>query len=97
MADFEERRLPVGNFIAKMLLFCVGISFAMSVNAQESIGGRVLDEQNQGLDAAVVMLVSLPENVLIETTVTDSTGRFHLPVHKGEFLLCIREPLVIRR
>ena len=36
------------------------------------------------------MLVSLPENVLIETTVTDSTGRFHLPVHKGEFLLCIR-------
>ena len=55
MADFEERRLPVGNFIAKMLLFCVGISFAMSVNAQESIGGRVLDEQNQGLDAAVVM------------------------------------------
>lgn len=90
MADFEERLLPVGNFIAKMLLFCVGISFAMSVNAQESIGGRVLDEQNQGLDAAVVMLVSLPENVLIETTVTDSTGCFHLPVHKGEFLLCIR-------
>lgn len=90
MADFKERLLPVGNFIAKMLMFCIGISFAMSVNAQESIGGRVLDEQNQGLDAAVVMLVSLPENVLIETTVTDSTGCFHLPVHKGEFLLCIR-------
>lgn len=43
MADFEERLLPIGNFIAKMLLFWVGISFAMSVNAQESIGGRVLD------------------------------------------------------
>lgn len=90
MADFKERLLPIGNFIAKMLLFCIGISFAMSVNAQESIGGRVLDEQNQGLDAAVVMLVSLPENVLIETTVTDGAGCFHLPVHKGEFLLCIR-------
>lgn len=47
MADFKERLLPIGNFIAKMLLFCIGISFAMSVNAQESIGGRVLDEQNQ--------------------------------------------------
>lgn len=90
MADFKERLLPVGNFIAKMLMLCIGISFAMSVNAQESICGRVLDEQKQGLDAAVVMLVSLPENVLIETTVTDSTGCFHLPVHKGEFLLCIR-------
>ena len=85
MADFEESRLLVGNFIAKMLLFCVGISFVMSVNAQESIGGRVLDEQNQGLDAAVVMLVSLPENVLIETTVTDSTGCFHLPVQVSFF------------
>ena len=85
MADFEERRLQVGNFIAKMLMFCIGISFAMSVNAQESIGGRVLDEQKQGLDAAVVMLVSLPENVLIETTVTDSTGCFHCLFIKVSF------------
>lgn len=58
----------------------------MSAKAQNYINGRILDIQNQGLDAAVVMLVSLPENVLIETTVTDSTGCFHLPVHKGEFL-----------
>lgn len=85
MADFKERLLPIGNFIAKMLMFCIGISFAMSVNAQESIGGRVLDEQNQGLDAAVVMLVSLPENVLIETTVTDSTGCFHFLFIKVSF------------
>ena len=62
----------------------------MSAKAQNYINGRILDIQNQGLDAAVVMLVSLPENVLIETAVTDSTGCFRLPVHKGEFLLCIR-------
>ena len=62
----------------------------MSAKAQNYINGRILDIQNKGLDAAVVMLVSLPENVLIETAVTDSTGCFHLPVHKGEFLLCIR-------
>ena len=58
----------------------------MSAKAQNYINGRILDIQKQELDAAVVMLVSLPENVLIETTVTDSTGCFHLPVHKGEFL-----------
>ena len=48
----------------------------MSAKAQNYINGRILDIQNQGLDAAVVMLVSLPENVLIETTVTDSTWAF---------------------
>ena len=45
----------------------------MSAKAQNYINGKILDIQKQELDAAVVMLVSLPENVLIETTVTDST------------------------
>lgn len=80
----------MNNFLLKYLLFCICIGYVMSAKAQNYINGRILDIQNQGLDAAVVMLVSLPENVLIETTVTDSIGRFHLPVHKGEFLLCIR-------
>lgn len=62
----------------------------MPAKAQNYINGRILDIQKQEIDAAVVMLVSLPEKVLIETTVTDSTGCFHLSVHKGEFLLCIR-------
>ena len=79
----------MNNFLKKYLLFCICIGFVMSAKAQNYINGRILDIQKQELDAAVVMLVSLPENVLIETTVTDSTGRFHLPVHKGEFLLCI--------
>lgn len=78
------------NYFVKILLSFIGISYAMFVNAQDSIVGRILDEQEQGLDAAVVMLASLPDNVLIETTITDSNGRFSFPVHKGEFLLCVR-------
>lgn len=78
------------NYFVKILLSFIGISYAMFVNAQDSIVGRILDEQEQGLDAAVVMLASLPDNVLIETTITDSDGRFSFPVHKGEFLLCVR-------
>ena len=74
----------------KLFFVCICIGYTVSINAQESINGRILDEHEQGFEAAVVMLVSLPENILIETAVTDSTGRFHLPVHKGEFLLCIR-------
>lgn len=78
------------NYFVKILLSFIGISYAMFVNAQDSIVGRILDEQEQGLDAAVVMLASLPDNVLIETAITDSNGRFSFPVHKGEFLLCVR-------
>lgn len=74
----------------KLFFACICIGYTVSINAQESINGRILDEHEQGFEAAVVMLVSLPENILMETAVTDSTGRFHLPVHKGEFLLCIR-------
>ena len=77
------------NYFVKILLSFIGISYAMFVNAQDSIVGRILDEQEQGLDAAVVMLASLPDNVLIETTITDSDGKFCFPVHKGEFLLCV--------
>ncbi len=80
----------MGNFLVKILLSCIGIGYAISVNAQDNITGRILDEQEQGLDAVVVMLASLPENVLIETAVTDSNGHFYFPVHKGEFLLCVR-------
>lgn len=80
----------MSNTMLKLFFACICIGYTVSINAQESINGRILDEHEQGFEAAVVMLVSLPENVLIETAVTDSTGRFHLPVHKGEFLLCIR-------
>ena len=80
----------MSNTMLKLFFACICIGYTVSINAQESINGRILDEHEQGFEAAVVMLVSLPENILIETAVTDSTGRFHLPVHKGEFLLCIR-------
>ena len=80
----------MNNTLLKIFFACIYIGYTFSINAQESINGRIFDEHKQGLDAAVVMLVSLPDNVLTETTVTDCNGYFHMPVHKGEFLLCIR-------
>ena len=80
----------MNNTLLKIFFACICIGYTFSINAQESINGRIFDEHKQGLDAAVVMLVSLPDNVLTETTVTDCNGYFHMPVHKGEFLLCIR-------
>ena len=80
----------MNNTLLKIFFACICLGYTFSINAQESINGRIFDEHKQGLDAAVVMLVSLPDNVLTETTVTDCNGYFHMPVHKGEFLLCIR-------
>ena len=73
----------MNNNLLKIFFACICLGYTFSINAQESINGRIFDEHKQGLDAAVVMLVSLPDNVLTETTVTDCNGYFHMPVHKG--------------
>lgn len=80
----------MNNFLVKILLSCIGIGYGVFVNAQNNINGKIIDEQNQGVDAAVVMLVSLPENILIEATLTDSNGLFSFPLRKGNFLLYVR-------
>lgn len=70
------------------ILMCLG--YSLSGVAQEKISGRIVDEQGNGLDAVVVMLASETGNQLLETSVTDSMGMFHLPMHKGHYLLCVR-------
>ena len=85
------KSIDTSVFIIRILLSCIGMSLALSAYAQDGTRGRVLDEQGKGLDAAVVMLASLPDNVLMETTITDSNGQYLFPVHNGKFLLCIKE------
>lgn len=80
----------MNRFLVRLIFICLGIGYALSANAQKKITGRVLDERRQGMDAAVVMLVSSPKNVLVESTLTDSAGQFSLQLRKGEFLLCVR-------
>lgn len=74
----------------KFLLFFIGICCVISLNAQNKITGKIIDENKQGLDGVVIMLVSQPDNILVETTLTDSNGIFNLPLRKGDFLLCVR-------
>ena len=87
------KSIDTSVFIIRILLSCIGMSQALSAYAQDGIRGRVLDEQGKGLDAAVVMLASLPDNVLMETTITDSNGQYLFPVHNGSggkpCVLCI--------
>ena len=68
----------------------MAIGCAISGSAQTKVTGRVLDENRQGVDAAVVMLVASPGDVLVESVLTDATGQYSILQRKGEFLLCIR-------
>ena len=78
------------KFLLKVILSCIGILYSISLSAQNNASGRIVDEQNKGIDAAVVMLISLPDSILIETTLTDDNGDFQLPEQTGHFLLYIR-------
>ena len=68
----------------------MAIGCAISGSAQTKVMGRVLDENRQGVDAAVVMLVASPGDVLVESVLTDAAGQYSILQRKGEFLFCIR-------
>ena len=80
----------MNRFTLRLFLFCMAIGCAISGSAQTKVTGRVLDENRQGVDAAVVMLVASPGDVLVESVLTDAAGRYSILQRKGEFLLCIR-------
>ena len=80
----------MNRFTLRLFLFCMAIGYAISGSAQTKVTGRVLDENRQGVDAAVVMLVASPGDVLVESVLTDAAGQYSILQRKGEFLLCIR-------
>ena len=77
-------------WLRKIILSCIMMGYALSVNAQNTVNGRVLDEHHQGADAAIVMLFTQPDSILAETTLTDGNGMFSFPLRKGKFILCVR-------
>lgn len=77
----------INKFTLQILLFCIGIGYA---NAQNKLSGKILDEHSRGVDAAFVMLISLPDSTLVATTLTDSDGQFFFPSQSRDFLLCVR-------
>ena len=76
--------------LKSILLLSIMVSHALSVSAQNLVNGRVVDEHNQGAEAAIVMLFTQPDSILSATTLTDGKGMFSLQPRKGTFLLCVR-------
>ena len=91
--------------LLRLLLVGLGISYGLSASAQTKLSsaqtrlsasaqtklsGRILDEQRKGVEAAIVLLITSPDSVLVASTLTDSLGHFALSAHKGDFVLCVR-------
>ena len=80
----------MNRFILRLLLCFISVSYALSARAQQKVTGRILDEHRRAMDGAVVLLITAPQCVLVESTLTDDTGAFSLLPREGDLLLCIR-------
>lgn len=80
----------MNRFILRLLLCFISVSYALSARAQQKVTGRILDEHRRAMDGAVVLLITAPQGVLVESTLTDDTGAFSLLPREGDLLLCIR-------
>lgn len=58
------------------LFFCLLIGATQPLLAQATMVGRVVDEQQQPVPYANVILLSLPDSVFVQGVVTDNEGRF---------------------
>lgn len=70
------------------LLFILGAA-SLSVNAQNKLSGRIVDENKQGIEAAVVMLISAQNKTLISTEITNKQGIFYITPTIGSYILHI--------
>lgn len=58
------------------LYLCLLMGAALQLHAQTTMTGRVVDEQQQPVPYANVVLLSLPDSVFVQGMVTDNNGRF---------------------
>ncbi len=73
----------MNRFILRLLLCFISVSYALSARAQQKVTGRILDEHRGAMDGAVVLLITVPQGVLVESTLTDDTGAFSLLPREG--------------
>lgn len=77
------------HLIRSLLSICTCLCLAPSLFCQHRITAKIVDERKEGLDAAVVMLVS-SSNVLVQSCITDEHGKFSIEAKPGAYTLQIR-------
>jgi hypothetical protein len=74
---------------AKICLLYILILFPIKNLAQSSVSGKVIDEQQQPVEFANVVWLSLPDSSFIQGTVTDAAGVFSINTQGREGTLRI--------
>lgn len=79
----------IGKLILMLMMFCNLQSLGQQV-AEVKVRGKVLDNTTQQpLEYAGVTLLSLTDNKMLKTTVTDKKGEFSLAIKPGQYHLKI--------
>lgn len=74
--------------LRKTLLLLCTLAFSLGVSAQ-TVSGKLVDEQNQPLPYANVVLLSLPDSAFVAGTISDADGTFTLETTMPNQLLRI--------
>lgn len=75
------------RYLFVVFFLVVGVLYA---TAQVRLSGRIVDENRESLEAAVVMLLAEKDSVLVSTVITDEQGRFSLKANVGTYVVCAR-------
>lgn len=74
----------------KIIVLAVAVINSLLLNAQNSISGRIKDQNNKPAQDATITLRTLPDSVLQRGTVSNENGEFELNnVQKGSYVIHI--------
>ena len=74
--------------LGKTLLLLCTLAFSFGLSAQ-TVNGKLVDEQNQPLPYANVVLLSLPDSSFVTGTISDADGTFTLEATAPDQLIRI--------
>lgn len=81
---------PLEMYWGRLLFLGFAVSLCVSSTYAQRIVGRVVDEQKQSIEQALIWLTSPMDSTLLAQTYSDEQGRFALPLGRGEATLHIR-------
>ncbi|NLT04619.1 MAG: carboxypeptidase regulatory-like domain-containing protein, partial [Bacteroidales bacterium] len=76
----------------KLFVLFLTVASTLSVLAQNTIQGKVLDKENEGvIEMAAIRLLNKADSSLVQGVLTNSKGAFQLPkVKDGAYLVEVR-------
>ncbi|MFT5337712.1 MAG: hypothetical protein ACI9YL_001721, partial [Luteibaculaceae bacterium] len=80
------------KFLASFFIFSAVFNSAISFSQnQTNISGTIVDQENQGVDLALVWIQNLSDSAIVKSDYSDNDGSFLLPkIGKGSYILNVQ-------